>query len=60
MTINPNSNEKDSVANPWGMVENDLLGVNPISVREAMKNAMEIGKGLRCGMRAVIGLKEKR
>ena len=41
MTINSNFNEEDSVTNPRDMVENDLLGVNPVSVREAMKDAME-------------------
>ena len=40
MIINSNFNE-DSVANFWDMMENDLLGVNLVSVREAMKNAME-------------------
>ena len=41
MTINSNFNEEDSAASFWDMVENNLLGVNPVSVREAMKDAME-------------------
>ncbi|XTI90256.1 hypothetical protein V2W45_1470295 [Cenococcum geophilum] len=41
MTINSNFNEEDSVANFWDMVGNELLGVNPVSVGEAVKEAME-------------------
>jgi hypothetical protein len=36
MTINSNFNEEDSVMNFWDMVGNDLLGVNPVSVGEAV------------------------
>ena len=45
MTINSNFNEEDGMANFWDMVENDWLGVNLASVREAVKDAMEkLGK----------------
>ena len=41
MTINSNFNEEDSVVNFWGMAGNDLPGVSPVSVGEAVKEAME-------------------
>jgi len=53
MIINSNFNEEDIVANFWGMVESDLLGMNPV-VREAMKDATEMGKGLKGRMRVMI------
>ena len=40
LTINSNFNEKDSAANFWDKVENDLVDVKPVSVQEAVKAAM--------------------
>ncbi|KAL7268471.1 hypothetical protein RUND412_008902 [Rhizina undulata] len=40
LTINSNFNEDDSVANFWHKVENELVGVEPVSVEEAVKAAM--------------------
>jgi hypothetical protein len=40
LTINSNFNEKDSAANFWDKVENDLVGVEAVTVREAVKAAM--------------------
>lgn len=40
LTINSNFNEEDSAANFWNKVENDLVGVKPVSVQEAVRDAM--------------------
>jgi hypothetical protein len=40
LTINSNFNEKDSAANFWDKVENDLVGVTPVSVQEATRAAL--------------------
>ena len=37
LTINSQFNEEDSAANFWPLVENELVGVKPIDVREAVK-----------------------
>lgn len=42
LTINSNFNEEDSAANFWNKVENDLVGVKPVSVREAVRDAMSL------------------
>jgi hypothetical protein len=44
LTINSNFNEKDSAANFWGKVENDLVGIKPVSVQEAVRAAMSSSK----------------
>lgn len=44
LAINSNFNEKDSAANFWDKVENDLVGVKPVSVQEAVKAAMSSWK----------------
>jgi hypothetical protein len=40
LTINSNFNEKDSAANFLDKVENDLVGVTPVSVQEATRAAL--------------------
>jgi hypothetical protein len=45
LAIYYNFNEKDSKANFWDRVENKLLGVKAVSVREAVKAAMEAEGG---------------
>ena len=44
LTINSNFNEKDSAANFWDKVENDLVGIKPVSVQEAVRAAMSSSK----------------
>ena len=39
LTINSNFNE-DSAANFWDKVENELVGVKPVTVQEAVRDAM--------------------
>ena len=39
--INSNFNEQDSRANFWDKVENDLVGVKAVTVREAVKEELE-------------------
>lgn len=41
LTINSNFNEEDSVANFWDKVQNGLVGVKPVSVREAVKAVLK-------------------
>ncbi|KAL8771985.1 MAG: hypothetical protein Q9209_002650 [Squamulea sp. 1 TL-2023] len=41
MTITHQFDEEDSAANFWDMVDNDTVGVNPITVREAVKETIE-------------------
>lgn len=41
LTITHQFDEEDSAANFWNMVENDIVGVSPVSVREAVKAALE-------------------
>ena len=40
LTINSNFNEEDSAANFWDKVENELVGVKPVTVQEAVRDAM--------------------
>jgi hypothetical protein len=40
LAINHNFNEKDSAANFWDKVENELVGVKPVSVQEAVRAAI--------------------
>jgi hypothetical protein len=40
LAINHNFNEEDSAANFWDKVENELVGVKPVTVQEAVKDAM--------------------
>jgi hypothetical protein len=40
LTINHNFNEEDSAANFWHKVENELVGVKPVTVQEAVRDAM--------------------
>ncbi|MCJ1394249.1 hypothetical protein MMC18_007127 [Xylographa bjoerkii] len=40
LTINAQYNEEESAANFWGKVENELVDVNPVTVREAVREAM--------------------
>ncbi|KAF1981893.1 NAD(P)-binding protein [Aulographum hederae CBS 113979] len=40
LTLNSNFNEEDSKSNFWDQVENDLVGVKPVSVKEAVRDAM--------------------
>lgn len=44
LTISSNFNEKDSAANFWDKVENELVGVKPVSVQEATRAAMSSWK----------------
>lgn len=44
LAIDSNFNEKDSAANFWDKVENELVGVKPVSVQEAVRAAMSSGK----------------
>lgn len=44
MTVNSNFNEEESHANFWHLVENELVGVEAVSVGEAVKETLE-----RCG-----------
>ena len=41
LTLNSNFNEQDSAANFWHRVENELLGVQPVSVSEAIRRAFK-------------------
>ncbi|KAL8709637.1 MAG: hypothetical protein Q9225_007426 [Loekoesia sp. 1 TL-2023] len=41
MTITHQFDEEDSAANFWDLVENDTVWVNPITVREAVKEVLE-------------------
>ncbi|KAL9026119.1 MAG: hypothetical protein Q9196_005166 [Gyalolechia fulgens] len=41
MTIAHQFDEEDSVANFWDLVENDTVGVSPVSVREAVRTVLE-------------------
>ena len=41
MTLNLNFNEEDSVANSWGKVENELVGVKAVGVREAVSDYLK-------------------
>ncbi|MCJ1477710.1 hypothetical protein MMC13_006383 [Lambiella insularis] len=41
LAINAQFNEDDSGANFWGKVENELVGVEPVSVQEAVRMAMD-------------------
>ena len=38
LTINSNFNEEDSAANFWHLVENELVGVKAVDVREAVRD----------------------
>jgi hypothetical protein len=40
LAINHNFNEEDSVADFWDKVENELVGVKPVAVQEAVRDAM--------------------
>lgn len=40
LTIVHQFDEEDSAANFWDLVENDVVGISPISVREAVKEAL--------------------
>jgi hypothetical protein len=40
LTINSNFNEKESAANFWDKVENELVGVKPVTVQEAVRAAI--------------------
>jgi hypothetical protein len=44
LAINSNFNEKDSAANFWDKVENDLVGIKPVSVQEAVRAATSSSK----------------
>ena len=37
LTINSQFNEEDSAANFWPLMENELIGVKPVDVREAVR-----------------------
>ena len=39
LALNSQFNEKDKVADFWNKVENELVGVRPVSVREAVRGA---------------------
>lgn len=41
MTFTHQFDEEDSAANFWDMVENETVGVDPITVREAVKEVLE-------------------
>jgi hypothetical protein len=44
MTVNSNFNEEESHSDFWHLVENELVGVEAVSVAEAVKETLE-----RCG-----------
>ena len=43
LTLNAQFNEKDSAANFWDMVENPLVGVEAVDVREAVREYLKSG-----------------
>ena len=45
LTLNSNFNEEDSRGNFWDKVENELVGVKAMGVREAVKAFLEAEKG---------------
>lgn len=40
LTLNSNFNEQESKADFWGIVENELVGVQAVMVQEAVRTAM--------------------
>ena len=44
LALNSNFNEEDSAANFWDKVENDLVGVEALSVQEAVKETLKMRK----------------
>lgn len=42
LTLNSNFNEEESKANFWDMVENDLVGINAVTVQEAVRTAIAL------------------
>jgi len=42
LTINAQFNEEEGAASAWGKVDNKLMGVEPVTVREAVREAMMI------------------
>lgn len=44
LTINSNFNEQDSAANFWRLVENELVGIEAVDIREAVRDYLKTCK----------------
>lgn len=44
LTINSEFNEEDSAANFWRLVENELVGIEAVDIREAVRDYLKTCK----------------
>lgn len=57
LTLNSNFNEEESKANFWDIVENDVVGVQAVTVQDAVRTAMA-AEGSKWPITELAGLKD--